>query len=848
MNNIVKMNDAQAKTTADAGLNMTPKKVESLTLPAQYYWKMDDGNIYVEIRTDAPNGKKFIIPKMYKEGEYINPGAGVHCYIAGVMTNTKKPPQDLEQRLGDLWTQAAESPVIYIVEGCKKAEILHNASGVPVLTLGSSSNSTAANWAPIASRLNRDAQIIVFSDNDKVGRKAAENALGAFHAAEFKNLSLVDFAKHEPTPTFPGIDDKYDIADWLKEGRDLAFLLDTANGFIRGFNLFYVESYRDAILKAAETRRECVEEWELVSGEGETTNEKAHSKDRFEEIVDKLPEPIAESVKECATGFNVNQIVVASLELTTFGGWYGRNRANMRVLGRNVDPLIHSCCVGDSGAGKSPLMNMLTDPIKIIQEDERALSSAARKRLFYLEEDLKERMKERRELYKSGDAAGLKRVEGEIDAIREKISAAKVDSQTYLMKAASPQGIIRLLDRNAKSARAQKRTPPGAIIYGTEGQRIYNARLGSRSTADEWGIWNDIADGGINNAETKDDSTTNKEYSYSGAFCTGIQGTSCNWIRDIELLGNGFSNRTNWVYLDYRYGINPNFADADKLEKRRRVIEASYEWQGATFQPNDELKSEFKNWLENNKLRADAYRRRGDKAGAAYLLKNEIQVLRIALNIHITRQFWELVKDDTREFKQWRRLGRRERMKNAGLDDLLKELETAEGYDAGQYDATANELFPGSFHYWDEFIQEDGVKIQNPRLIVPTSELELAAKIVRELEIERSRCLGIVAYESDKTRELKIGKFDAAIKLVLAKAEEKAEIRYDIPADLDAENLERFKELGVKGVHIIPRRILAQQCRPYKTKTLQELIDPELKERGLIIDLGARIAFIEYAE
>ena len=415
-------------------------------------------------------------------------------------------------------------------------------------------------------------------------------------------------------------------------------------------NPFTVEAFRAAVIAAAEKRRESVDEWELITDESET---------RFFDILNQLPAPIAESVEECARGFNIFPVAVLSLELTILGGWIGRNRARMRVAGRDADPLIHSCCVGDSGSGKSPLMDMLIRPILDIQTDEKARSNL---------------MKERRETHKNG--GDLEEIEKEIDAIRAKIDALKISAQNYLMKAASPQGVIRMLDRNAKGAKAQKRNPPGAIIYGTEGQRIYNNRLGASQTADEWGIWNDIADGGINNAETKDDSTTDKEYSYSAAFCTGIQGASCNWIKSIELKGNGFANRTNWVYLDYRYGVNPNFADAEKLDKRRRIFEASYEWQGATFYPSDELTSAFNAWRIANKLRADKYHRRGDKAGAAYLLKNEKQVLRIALVLHIVRKFWELVADDTRDFPQWRRLGRRERLRGAA-PELLKELETA---------------------------------------------------------------------------------------------------------------------------------------------------------------------------
>ena len=251
--------------------------------------------------------------------------------------------------------------------------------------------------------------------------------------------------------------------------------------------------------------------------------------------------------------------------------------------------------------------------------------------------------------------------------------------------------------------------------------------------------------------------------------------------------------------------------------------------------------------MKENKLRADEYRRRGDKAGAAFLRKNEKQVLRIALNLHIARQFWELVKNDTRDFTQWRRLGRRERLQDA--PELLKELETAEKYDATKYDAaTYDAPAPGSWRNWTELITVGDQTQTNPRLIVPLKEFELACRIVKELEIERGRCLGIVVYETDKTKEIRLDNYADAVQAILSKAEEKAKERYEIPADLDAETLERLNDLKVKGVHVATRRELAQGCRRYKTKTKQELIDAELAARGLALNLGARIAFIEYAE
>ena len=830
------------------GRNMIPPiraTIPQATPGARYYWRLgDDGGILVEVRTETADGKK-IFQRRYAAGTFSDPGKGAAgVYIAGAATSEPEPPADFKRRISDLWSDAKKSADVYIVEGCKKAEFLRVATGAPVLTLGSSTNSTATNWATIAARLNQGSRIVIFADNDKPGRKAATGALEAFNAAGFKKLYTVEFAKHEPTAEFSGIDDSYDVANWIEEGRDVSTLLDASNGYIHGFSFFSLHS--DAIIQAAEARRGDLEEWALVSGEGEITSEEARENDRFKAILDDMPEPFIKTIKECATGFDVNMILVASTEMTFWGGWIGRNRARMRVRGREVDTLVHTAGVGDSGTGKSPLMDMLAEPILDIQRNERARNGAARKRLFYLEKDLEKLTKERSEILKGGDGEALKEIEKKIDAKKEVIDALKAAPQTYIQSVASPQGVITKLDRNAKAARAQKRNPPGSIIYTSEGQRVYGARLGSRQTADEWGIWNGISEGGINNAETKDDAIKDKEYSYSAGICVSIQGTSCNWIRDKELIGNGFTNRSNWVYLDYRYGVNPNYADPDNLGARRRLLEASYEWQGATFYASDELDAAYREWLKENKLRADEYRRRGDKAGAAFLRKNEKQVLRIALNLHIARQFWELVKNDTRDFTQWRRLGRRERLQDA--PELLKELETAENYDATKYDAKSGETFPGSRTNWNPIITADERAQTNPRLIVPLEEFELACRIVKELEIERGRCLGIVVYETDKTKEIRLDNYADAVQTILGKAEEKAKERYEIPADLDAETLERLNELKVKGVHVATRRELAQGCRRYKTKTNQERIDAELAARGLALNLGPRIAFIEYAE
>ena len=174
--------------------------------------------------------------------------------------------------------------------------------------------------------------------------------------------------------------------------------------------------HSDAIIQAAEARRGDLEEWALVSGEGEITSEEARENDRFKAILDDMPEPFIKTIKECATGFDVNMILVASTEMTFWGGWIGRNRARMRVRGREVDTLVHTAGVGDSGTGKSPLMDMLAAPIYDIQGNEQARNGAARKRLFYLEKDLEKLTKERSEILKGGDGEALKEIEKKIDA------------------------------------------------------------------------------------------------------------------------------------------------------------------------------------------------------------------------------------------------------------------------------------------------------------------------------------------------------------------------------------------------------------------------------------------------
>ena len=828
--------------------------------PTRYFHRLNPqtGNAYTIKRYwDVKANKKTFLPI---NQETDRDGKPIHApYIAGGETVGNVPPKE---RLTRLWDDVYKAPRLYIVEGEKCAESLKNALKTPdldgaVLTMGASNLANrwgdSEGWAAYLKKENPKAEIVIFADNDKPGRGAASETAEAFYDVGYKNVFTVDLATHEPSEKFPGGDDKYDIADWIEEGRDVAFLLDGGNGVIRKHDPFNSKPFWDAIIQAAETRRGDLDEWELIAGGwGEEIN-------GFDDILKGLPAPFADTVKECATGFKIDPITVLSAELSIFGGWIGRNRANMRVSGLDIDTLIHTSCVGDSGSGKTPLLDMLVAPIREIQLNEKGRTGAARKRLFYHKEDLNDLMRARREAYKSGNVEERETKEKEIDALREIIAALDAPAQTYLMKAASPQGAIKTLDRNAKATRAQKRNAPGAIIYGSETQRIYNARLGSRQTADEWGIWNDIADGGINNGETKDDVITDKEYSYSAAFCSGIQGTSCNWVRDVELTGNGFANRTNWAYLDYQYGTNPDFADAEKLDKRRRLFEASYEWQGATFYPSKDLTEAYSEWRNENKLRADKFHRRGDKATVAYLLKNEKQVLRIALILHIIRQFWGLIESDTRDFTQWRRLGRRERLSDA--PKLLKELETAENYDASKYDAAKyGETFPGSLQYWQEYATGGDFGKQNPRLIVPLSEFELAKTIIQRLEAARARCLGILRYETDKTRETKLAKYETAVTDVQAEAKKRAETEYSFPEnldaeglgqfhDLDVETLEQFHALGVKGVRIVPRRVLAQYAgKIYKTRGAQEELDADLERLGLALNFGARLAFIEYAD
>lgn len=263
------------------------------------------------VRFNRPDGSKEFRPVSLHEngGWYITAPA------------TPRPLYNLPE--------VATAETVYILEGEKAADAIRSLGLVAVTSMNGSQAPELSDWTPLLGK-----SIAILPDHDEPGRKYAEAVVEILHRLDSSaRIKIVDL---------PGIPSKGDAVEWIESYGDAA-----APETVRGELLRLVDDAEPIIA-------------ELIEAEDMAF-------DPFP--VDVLPETVRSFVTAGAKSLGADPSFVALPILAMLGACIGNTRRLVIKRGWAEPPVVWSVIVGNSGACKSPALELALKPLKDRQRE-----------------------------------------------------------------------------------------------------------------------------------------------------------------------------------------------------------------------------------------------------------------------------------------------------------------------------------------------------------------------------------------------------------------------------------------------------------------------------------------------
>ncbi|GEM_PF-1816978 len=219
------------------------------------------------------------------------------------------------------------SKYCFVVEGEAKADLL-NSWGLTATCLDSGANSP---WKDEYSKAFENVEkVIILPDNDNPGRAYASKIAHALHD-KVRELKVVEL---------PGLGAAEDVIDWAKTpGNAKDKLLEIVEG-------------------AMVWTPGCPEVMEVVN---DNSGEKIEIVDF---PIDVFPVGLKKMVLDVSNSMGVPVSVTGSIALTILGAAIGNAIKISPKMSFEVSPFLWTCVVMPTGSGKSPLLELLTKPVK----------------------------------------------------------------------------------------------------------------------------------------------------------------------------------------------------------------------------------------------------------------------------------------------------------------------------------------------------------------------------------------------------------------------------------------------------------------------------------------------------
>ena len=360
-----------------------------------------------------------------------------------------------------------------------------------------------------------------------------------------------------------------------------------------------------------------------------------------------LPPRMQKAARAIADKFHAPIRSVAAMLICAFLARQGHERARLKRGGSVVYPYLGVNVVGESGAGKSPIMKMVVAPLRDL---DRLEGERARERKKNLEPLKKARKSASDNLAKAelatktakGEANKERRAEELAREIWESTDRdyrrANAPAHKSLLKYASAQGVKLDLARNADAARTLDEVNDGALIWLDEGARLLAITQGASYGLDVFAAISELLDVTTNGGTTaKGEGAADKydaDLEIGAAILAAIQPGTIRADKIDSISAQGGLNRFFWVYLPYAW-------KATKLDDITNALAPWYSLFKIVFPPNeyrlgDAADRVYQEWRDNDlqRLRNEA-KRRGDDTKVAFLSKLDESVLRVALGFHL---------------------------------------------------------------------------------------------------------------------------------------------------------------------------------------------------------------------
>lgn len=367
--------------------------------------------------------------------------------------------------------------------------------------------------------------------------------------------------------------------------------------------------------------------------------------------LDCLPDCLRGYVCAISEKFHFNVSAPAFCALSLIGSFAGyKFKLQSQEIGyKELYPKTGVICVAPSGAGKSPLFNFLTAPIRALEDTgkrafhaETALFQQKIDALKQAQAELKgidDKAKRRRKNAGAPkeETRRIKELETTIEALEQELAQTQPPAPPalYLLQPKSPEGIKRTLLNNLQNGRKN-----GAIIATDEASTIFTASGGVDKALDRFAQYSAILDGGVFNEITVTTRGAGEFYlpgvKFAGILTFIQPAPFARILKNDDLRDQGFYNRFVKVFTPFAQAA-PTIEPIDDSAENGyfRIFEFLERTPGALFELTRNAVETFQKWRVKNQERKNAANDCADVDTVAFLSKAEGVCLCIAQTLQI---------------------------------------------------------------------------------------------------------------------------------------------------------------------------------------------------------------------
>jgi len=363
------------------------------------------------------------------------------------------------------------------------------------------------------------------------------------------------------------------------------------------------------------------------------------------EEMPKVPDALSEA-EGIAAKFGVHPLAPTLIMAATFGGFQGANVCIDRGDGFFY-PMTYNLLIGESGTGKTPILNMVTEHLITTESAEAHDLSIAFDRA----------------LEECSRALGGRNYEKALERKKEVLRLYReVYQHPYITGYGSSQGLEKTLSRSSYLAECLEVPCPGTILVADDTPRLFNPTQGVGYALDQLARLGKLIEPTLNSGETLKGDGASSAYGDRLISVTTVAATTPKASRSLlnEILaGQGGYNRFNMVYLEQSKTRGLNKTTLHRYRSLFQLQRGAFQLEGTCCPSDNEYeemcdrvgaaidadeKPEFPAWLfyamwKKERLGARCKELSNDSdPEAAYVAKSEAYCLSWTLIFHLINE------------------------------------------------------------------------------------------------------------------------------------------------------------------------------------------------------------------